>query len=172
MPGLKLWSLSTRRTFNNQILHIIKDEGAYSTMHTLLVHLQTAHGDQSPIIAGLLLQLDLLLEPRKMSVYREEAIDNLILCLQNSDSPSTQLAAADTLLTLQGRFSYSGKPLVRKFLLKRAGIDKHYRTTMRSGDDQETMVCSLIGYIYIYMCVCERFTYKRLLTCDGTQPPI
>uniref|UniRef100_A0A251TRS3 RING-type E3 ubiquitin transferase n=1 Tax=Helianthus annuus TaxID=4232 RepID=A0A251TRS3_HELAN len=128
-----------RRTFNNQILHIIKDEGAYSTMHTLLVHLQTAHADQSPIIAGLLLQLDLLLEPRKMSVYREEAIDNLILCLQNSDSPSTQLAAADTLLTLQGRFSYSGKPLVRKFLLQRAGIDKHYRTTMRSGDDQETM---------------------------------
>ncbi|KAK1417336.1 hypothetical protein QVD17_26463 [Tagetes erecta] len=128
-----------RRTFNNQILHIIKDEGTYSTMHTLLTHLQTAHTDQSPIIAGLLLQLDLLVEPRKMSIYREEAIDNLISCLNNSDSPSAQLAAADTLLALQGRFSYSGKPLVRKFLLKRAGIDKNYRSSMRSGDDQETM---------------------------------
>ncbi|XP_076896077.1 putative E3 ubiquitin-protein ligase LIN-1 [Bidens hawaiensis] len=128
-----------RRTFNNQILHIIKDEGTYSIMHTLLVHLQTAHVDQSPIIAGLLLQLDLLVEPRKMSIYREEAIDNLISCLKNVDSPTGQLAAADTLLTLQGRFSYSGKLLVRKFLLKRAGTDKNYRSTLRSRDDQETM---------------------------------
>ncbi|GJS47902.1 putative E3 ubiquitin-protein ligase LIN, partial [Tanacetum coccineum] len=49
-----------RRTFNDQILHIIKDEGTFSTMHTLLIYLQTALTDQSPIIAGLLLQLDLV----------------------------------------------------------------------------------------------------------------
>ncbi|KAL8189006.1 hypothetical protein R6Q57_029267 [Mikania cordata] len=128
-----------RRTFNNQILHIIKDEGTYSTMHTLLRHLQTAQTDQSPITAGLLLQLDLLVEPRKMSIYREEAIDNLISCLMNSDSPAAQLAAAGTLLALQGRFSYSGKTLLRKFLLKHAGVNKNYESTMRSGDDQETM---------------------------------
>lgn len=75
-----------------------------------------------------------------MSIYREEAIDNLISCLKSTDSPATQIEAADTLLELQGRFSYSGKPLVRKFLLKRAGLDKNYRSTMRSGDVQETMV--------------------------------
>ncbi|KAI3802908.1 hypothetical protein L1987_31055 [Smallanthus sonchifolius] len=74
-----------------------------------------------------------------VKLNREEAIDNLISCLKNSDSPSAQLAAADTLLVLQGRFSYSGKPLVRRFLLKRGGIDKNYRSTTRSGDDQETM---------------------------------
>nr|GEX22415.1 putative E3 ubiquitin-protein ligase LIN [Tanacetum cinerariifolium] len=130
-----------RRTFNDQILNIIKDEGTFSTMHTLLIYLETALMDQSPIIAGLLLQLDLVVEPRKMSIYREEAIDHLISCLKNSDSPAAQIAAADTLLVLQGRFSYSGKPLVRRFLLKRAGVEKNYRFTTRSGDVQETMVC-------------------------------
>ncbi|KAI3775527.1 hypothetical protein L1987_50106 [Smallanthus sonchifolius] len=74
-----------------------------------------------------------------VKLNREEAIDNLISCLKNSNSPSAQLAAADTLLALQGQFSYSGKPIVRKFLLKRGGIDKNYRSTTRSGDDQETM---------------------------------
>ena len=43
-----------------QILHIIKDEGSLSTMHTLLVYLQTAREDRCPVVAGLLLQLDLL----------------------------------------------------------------------------------------------------------------
>ncbi|KAI3714645.1 hypothetical protein L6452_21603 [Arctium lappa] len=135
-----------RRTFNDQILHIIKDEGTFSTMHTLLIYLQTALTDQCPVVAGLLLQLDLLAEPRKMSIYREEAIDNLISCLKNSASPPAQIAAAETLLALQGRFSYSGKPLVRKFLLKRAGVvlDKTDRSMWKeqlvgvSGDVQET----------------------------------
>ncbi|GJW23797.1 hypothetical protein Tco_0034419 [Tanacetum coccineum] len=85
-----------RRTFNDQILHIIKDEGTFSTMHTLLTYLQTAATDQMPVVAGLLLQLDLLAEPRKMSIYREEAIDTLISCLKCSDSPASQIAAADT----------------------------------------------------------------------------
>lgn len=49
-----------RRTFNEQVLHIIKDEGTFSTMHTLLIYLQTALQDQCPVVAGLLLQLDLL----------------------------------------------------------------------------------------------------------------
>ncbi|XP_024627707.1 putative E3 ubiquitin-protein ligase LIN-1 isoform X2 [Medicago truncatula] len=120
-----------RRTFNERILHIIKEEGPFSTMHTLLIHLQTALQDQCPVMAGLLLQLDLLVEPRNMSIYREEAIDSLISCLRNSDFPTTQLAAADTIMSLQGRFSFSGKPLIREVLLKRAGIDKGPRSDVQ-----------------------------------------
>ncbi|KAI3417029.1 RING-type E3 ubiquitin transferase [Psidium guajava] len=120
-----------RRTFNEQVLHIIKDEGGFSTMHTFLNYLQTALQDQCPVIAGLLLQLDLLAEPRKMSIYREEAIDTLISCLKNTDFPAAQLAAAETIMSLQGRFSVSGKPLTRAFLLKHAGLEKRYRTVMR-----------------------------------------
>ncbi|KAK1289507.1 putative E3 ubiquitin-protein ligase LIN-1 [Acorus calamus] len=121
-----------RRTFNEQILHIIKDEGSFSVMHTLLTYLQTAIQDQCPIVAGLLLQLDLLAEPRKMSMYREEAIDVLISSLRNSESISSQIVAAETILSLQGRFSSSGKPLARAFLLKRAGMGKRYRALMRA----------------------------------------
>ncbi|XP_059634944.1 putative E3 ubiquitin-protein ligase LIN [Cornus florida] len=135
-----------RRTFNEQILHIIKDEGTFSTMHTLLIYLQTALQDQCAVVAGLLLQLDLLVEPRKMSIYREEAIDTLISCLRNSDFPAVQIAAAETILSLQGRFSSSGEPLLRAFLLKRAGLEKSYRSLMRkeqlsnkSGEIQETL---------------------------------
>ncbi|PIA64874.1 hypothetical protein AQUCO_00100385v1 [Aquilegia coerulea] len=120
-----------RRKFNEQILHIIKDEGAFSTMHTLLVYLQTALQDQIPVVAGLLLQLDLLTEPRKMSMYREEAIDALISCLRNSNFPSAQITAAETIMCLQGRYSVSGKPLARTFLLKRVGLDRDYKTIMR-----------------------------------------
>ncbi|CAN6729296.1 unnamed protein product [Malus baccata var. baccata] len=132
-----------RRTSNEKILHIIKDEGLLSTMHTLLIYLQTAPQDQCPTVAGLLLQLDLLAEPRKMSIYREEAIDMLISCLRNADFPNAQIAAAETIMSLQGRFSTSGKSLTRAFLLKRAGLDKSYKSRVRmdqfsncSGDDE------------------------------------
>lgn len=66
-----------------------------------------------------------------MSIYREEAIDTLISCLRNSDFPATQLAAADTIMSLQGRFNFFGKPLVREVLLKRAGIDKSPRSNVQ-----------------------------------------
>ncbi|KAI5383009.1 hypothetical protein KIW84_070422 [Lathyrus oleraceus] len=120
-----------RRTFNERILHIIKEEGPFSTMHTLLIYLQTALQDQRPVMASLLLQLDLLVEPRMMSIYREEAIDTLISCLGNSDFPTTQLAAADTIMSLQGRFNSFGKPLIREVLLKRAGVDKSPRSAVQ-----------------------------------------
>ncbi|XP_065850889.1 putative E3 ubiquitin-protein ligase LIN [Euphorbia lathyris] len=120
-----------RRTFSEQILYIIKDESPFSTMHNLLNYLQTALQDQCPVVAGLLLQLDLLAEPRKMSIYREEAIDALILCLRQSEFPGAQIAAANTILSLQGRFTASGKSLTRAFLLKRAGHSKTYRNLMR-----------------------------------------
>lgn len=66
-----------------------------------------------------------------MSIYREEAIDTLISCLRNSDFPAAQLAAAETILSLQGRFSYSGKPLLQDFLLKHAGIDRNYKSLVQ-----------------------------------------
>ncbi|KAI3983686.1 hypothetical protein MKX01_001090 [Papaver californicum] len=131
-----------RRTFNEQLLHIIKDEGAFSTMHTLLIYLQSANQDQSPIAAGLLLQLDILVEPRKMSMYREEAIDVLISCLKNVEFPRSQKAAASTIVSLQGRFSYSGEPLARAVLLKHAGVDKKHTNFRRMEQYSQTFSTS------------------------------
>ncbi|XP_028806521.1 putative E3 ubiquitin-protein ligase LIN-1 [Neltuma alba] len=116
-----------RRTFNEQILHFIKEEGAFSTMHTFLVYMQTALQDHCPVVAGLLLQLDLLAEPRKMSIYREESLDTLISCLRNSDFPAVQVVAAETIVSLQGRFNFAGKSLTREVLLKRAGFNRNYK---------------------------------------------
>ncbi|KAK9059900.1 hypothetical protein SSX86_020604 [Deinandra increscens subsp. villosa] len=109
-----------RRTLSNQILQIIKDEGAFSTMHTLLVYLQNAPMEQQPAIASLLLQLDILVEPRKMSIYREEAVDMLIDTLQKKDFPNLQLMALDALSSL------SGKSYTEAWLLNLAGFTKPY----------------------------------------------
>ncbi|CAI0543380.1 unnamed protein product [Linum tenue] len=125
-----------RTTYNEQVLHIIKDEGTFSTMHTFLNYLQTAPVDQSPVLAGLLLQLDLLAEPRKMSMYREEAIDTFISCLKNSELPAAQVAAAKTIMSLPGRFNVSGKSLTRAFLLKCAGVEKSYRILTQNEHQQ------------------------------------
>nr|CAD1843381.1 unnamed protein product [Ananas comosus var. bracteatus] len=106
----------SRRSCIERLLRIIKDDGSSGAV---------AH------YWGLLLQLDLLVEPRKMSIYREEAIDALISCLK-CDFPRIQLLAAETILALQGRFSASGRSLARAFLLKHARMNKRYRALMRA----------------------------------------
>ncbi|KAK1419737.1 hypothetical protein QVD17_29029 [Tagetes erecta] len=115
-----------RRTLSNQILQIIKDEGAFSTMHTLLVYLQNAPMEQQPAVASLLLQLDILVEPRKMSIYREEAIDTLIDALQKKDFPNLQLTTLDALSSL------SGKSYTEAWLLHLAGFNKPYEAFMEN----------------------------------------
>ncbi|CAN6456547.1 unnamed protein product [Victoria cruziana] len=122
---------TNRRMYIEQLLQKMKDEASFSLMHGLLIYLQTALMYQRPVIAGLLLQLDLLAEPRKMSIYREEAIDILISCLRDSTSPTAQIAAAEAIIALPGRFSASGKSLTRSLLLKRGGIDKNLRAMMQ-----------------------------------------
>ncbi|CAH1446311.1 unnamed protein product [Lactuca virosa] len=124
-----LWELVqlNRRTLCNQILQIIKDEGACSTMHTLLVYLQNAPMEQQPVIASLLLQLDLL----KNEIYREEAIQTLIESLPKKDFPNSQLAALDALSSLSGHLSASGKSLTEAWLLKLAGFDQPYEDSVK-----------------------------------------
>ncbi|WVZ72933.1 hypothetical protein U9M48_021315 [Paspalum notatum var. saurae] len=116
-----------KRSAAERLLRTIKDGGAFSMMHTLLVYLQSAPPEHSPVIAGLLLQLDLLVEPRKISMYREEAVDCLIQCLKNTDFPRSQILAAETIMCLPGKFSSSGRPLARSTLLKLARVKERYR---------------------------------------------
>ena len=94
-----------------------------------------------------------------MSIYREEAIDTLISCLRNTDLPAAQIAAAETILALQGRFSSSGKPLTQALLLKRAGLEKIYKSIMRkdqqsstSGEIQVTLVRSTTSLLNKHNC--------------------
>lgn len=132
---------------------MIRDGGSFSMMHTLLVHLQSAPPEHSPVVAGLLLQLDLLVEPRKISMYREEAVDCLIQCLKNTDFPRSQLLAAETIMCLPGKFSSSGRPLARSTLLKLARVKERYRqsqdlSVVRTDAGEDEMVG---GHVYIYV---------------------
>ncbi|CAK8572923.1 unnamed protein product [Lathyrus sativus] len=121
-----------RRTFSNQILQIIKDEGAFSTMHTFLVYLQMAPMEHQIAVASLLLQLDLLVEPRKMSIYREEAVETLIEALWQKDFSNNQMKALDALLFLIGHVTSSGKSYTEAWLLKIAGFDQPYNVLMKA----------------------------------------
>ncbi|MCO5549197.1 hypothetical protein L7F22_002663 [Adiantum nelumboides] len=126
------------RLINNQLLQVIKEEGSLSTMHVLLVHLQKAPFEQRPYIAGLLLQLDLLIKPRKGSMYREEAIEALIEALSNKDMLSSQVAAAEMLVCLGSRFSSSGKSLLEVSLLKAAGLEQELRSVLKKEQALQT----------------------------------
>ncbi|GAU16937.1 hypothetical protein TSUD_36950 [Trifolium subterraneum] len=121
-----------RRTFSNQILQIIKDEGAFSTMHTFLVYLQMAPMEHQIAVSSLLIQLDLLVEPRKMSIYREEAVETLIEALWQKDFSNNQMKALDALLFLIGHVTSSGKSYTEAWLLKVAGFDQPYNVLMKA----------------------------------------
>nr|GEU82203.1 putative E3 ubiquitin-protein ligase LIN [Tanacetum cinerariifolium] len=108
-----------------------------------------AFGATVAIAAGSSLIFKVNAEPRKICIYREEAIDTLVSCLKCSDTPATQIAASDAILALQGRFSSSGKPLVRTYLLKRAGFDKSYRSTMWRTHRRELEVRTRTTYVKV-----------------------
>lgn len=52
--------LYSRRTQITMFLNGLKNEGCLNTMHILFVYLQQAPADQRPLVAAILLQLDLL----------------------------------------------------------------------------------------------------------------
>ncbi|KAL2468241.1 Transducin/WD40 repeat-like superfamily protein [Forsythia ovata] len=87
--------------------------------------------EQKPAIATLLLQLDLLVVPRKMSIYREEAMEALLEALQRKDFPSSQVTALDALSSLSGHLSTPGKSFMEALLLKTAGFDQAYNALMK-----------------------------------------
>ncbi|KAK1295751.1 putative E3 ubiquitin-protein ligase LIN-1 [Acorus calamus] len=94
--------------------------------------------EQQPAIANLLLQLDLLVEPRKMSIYREEAIEALIEALRKKEFPVSQIMALEVLASLSGHLTAEGKPSIEAWLLKTAGLDQSYNAMMKEDRMQST----------------------------------
>ncbi|XVE76340.1 hypothetical protein DITRI_Ditri12bG0164300 [Diplodiscus trichospermus] len=168
-----------RRTLSNQILQIIRTEGAFSTMHTFLVYLQMAPMEHQPAIASLLLQLDLMVEPRKMSIYREEAIEALIEALRRKDFPNQQMIVLDALQALSGRLSSLGESCVEAWLLKIAGFDQPYNALMKANwfqnhkkdlaetmEEEEKAVCSWEKRVAFVVCNHEKGSiFKALEEC-------
>ncbi|KAA8528137.1 hypothetical protein F0562_035612 [Nyssa sinensis] len=112
-----------RRKDVNLLLSGLQNEGIVNTMHVLLVHLQSSPPEQRPLVAVLLLQLDLLVEPRKYSIYREEAVDAITVALDGSLSDEkVRVNCCRALLTLGGCFPFSGKLMTDDWILKQAGF--------------------------------------------------
>ncbi|CBI16457.3 unnamed protein product, partial [Vitis vinifera] len=108
-------------------LSSFQNEGIMSAMHVLLVYLQSSSPEQRPLVAVLLLHLDLLVEPRKYSIYREEAVDAIVVALEGSlTDENVREKCCRALLILTGHFSFSGDVPTEKWILKPAGpMDSH-----------------------------------------------
>eukprot|EP00268_Persea_americana_P058833 TRINITY_DN715_c0_g1_i4.p1 TRINITY_DN715_c0_g1~~TRINITY_DN715_c0_g1_i4.p1 ORF type:complete len:1013 (+),score=135.46 TRINITY_DN715_c0_g1_i4:149-3187(+) len=113
-----------RRTQINKFLNGLKNEGCLNTMHILLAYLQRAPLDQRPLVAAILLHLDLLGDSSQCSIYREEAVEAIISALEcDSHNQTVQEQSTRALLLLGGRFSYTGEASAETWLLKQAGLD-------------------------------------------------
>ncbi|GMJ08460.1 hypothetical protein HRI_004515200 [Hibiscus trionum] len=160
-----------RRTLSNQILQMIKTEGAFSTMHSFLVYLQMTPMEHQPATATLLLQLDLMVEPRKMSIYREEAIEALIEVLRRKEFPNQQMMVLDALLSLPGRITSSGESYIESWLLKIAGFDHPYNALVKADwtetmEEEEKAVCSWEKRMAFVICNHEKgYIFKALEEC-------
>ncbi|XP_009353928.2 putative E3 ubiquitin-protein ligase LIN isoform X2 [Pyrus x bretschneideri] len=113
----------SRRTKITEILNGLKEGSrGINTMQILLVYLQRAPLEERLLIAVVLLQLDLMGDPFRSSVYREEAIEAIVEALSSRTcSKKVQQRSSRALLMLGGRFSYTGEASTEQGLLQQAG---------------------------------------------------
>ncbi|XP_057812073.1 putative E3 ubiquitin-protein ligase LIN isoform X2 [Salvia miltiorrhiza] len=95
-----------------------------NTLQILLLRLHKARPEERPMVAVVLLELDLFVgDASECSVYREDAVDAIIEaldCCVMDERIQQQVARA--LLILGGRFSYTGEEEVERWLLRKAEI--------------------------------------------------
>ncbi|KAJ9565032.1 LOW QUALITY PROTEIN: hypothetical protein OSB04_000998 [Centaurea solstitialis] len=104
---------------------LLKGWDCLNTLQILLVSLQRATREQRPLVASIMFQLDLMGDPLKSSVYREESIEAITEALDSRIcNENVQTQAAKALLVLGGRYGYTGTPEVEKWILKEAGYDE------------------------------------------------
>ncbi|XP_051128946.1 putative E3 ubiquitin-protein ligase LIN-1 isoform X2 [Andrographis paniculata] len=101
-----------------------------NTMHIFLLLLQKASPEDRPIVAVILLLLELVGDPPKhSSVFIEEAMDAIVKALACCVlDEKVQEQSARALLILGGQFSYTGEPEVEKWLLRKAHSDEYLET--------------------------------------------
>ncbi|KAG2688106.1 hypothetical protein I3760_09G078600 [Carya illinoinensis] len=113
-----------RRTQMTEFLWGLKEGwSAMPTMNILLAYLQRAPREEYPLVAAILLQIDLLGDSMKSSVYREEAVEAMITSLDcKICNDEVQEQSARALMMLGGRFSYTGEAWAERWLLQQAGF--------------------------------------------------
>ncbi|CAL9016183.1 unnamed protein product [Prunus brigantina] len=120
---IEILCLSRRKKINEILDGLKEGYSGFNTMQILLVHLQRAALEERPLIAAILLQLDLMGDPFRSSVYREEAIEAIIAALNcQTCHEKVQERSASALLMLGGWFSYTGEASTEHRLLQQAGF--------------------------------------------------
>ncbi|XP_052488925.1 putative E3 ubiquitin-protein ligase LIN-1 isoform X3 [Gossypium raimondii] len=114
----------SRRKYVPLLLSELQSEEIMNIMHALHDHLLNSPPIQRPLVATLLLNIDLLVDPRKYGLYRQEAVDAITEALDSSliDGEVGE-KCCKALLMLGGRFSLSGKLLIEDWILKIAGFN-------------------------------------------------
>ncbi|KAL0442349.1 UNVERIFIED_CONTAM: hypothetical protein Slati_1957600 [Sesamum latifolium] len=134
----ELLRLSWRNGRIESLTGLIKGWDCLNTMHILLFNLQRARPKQQPIIAVILLQLDLMGDPLEHSVYREEAVDAIVKALDcRVLDEKVQEQSARALSILGGHFSYSGEPEVETWLLRKAAVSENTGNTLYTHMNKE-----------------------------------
>ncbi|XP_073024909.1 putative E3 ubiquitin-protein ligase LIN-1 isoform X2 [Primulina eburnea] len=112
-----------RRMDSQIFLEGVNNEELANAMDDLLIHLKTCTLEQTPMVAVLLLQLNLLSQPQMNKAYRQEAVDVLTVALgQSLTDEKVQKKCSRALLVLGGCFSSSAKLMTEDWILKLAGF--------------------------------------------------
>lgn len=112
-----------RRKEAKYFLEALQKEEIVSALDSLMNHLQCCREEYRPRVALLLLHFDLLVEPQKYSVYREEAVDAITMALESSlHHESVREQCFRVLLISGGNFSSAGKIMTEDWVLKQAGF--------------------------------------------------
>ncbi|KAH7849018.1 hypothetical protein Vadar_011809 [Vaccinium darrowii] len=119
---MELICLNRRKDVNSFLSGLVSD-GILDTMHVLLHYLHSSPTEERPLVAVLLLHLDLLVEPWKNSIYRAEAVDAIAVALDGSlSNKKIRAKCCQALLILGGCFSSSGKIITEDWIVKQTGF--------------------------------------------------
>ncbi|GMI97475.1 hypothetical protein HRI_003416800 [Hibiscus trionum] len=106
------------------LLSDLQNEEITNVMHAIHDHLQNSPPVQKPLVATLLLSIDLQVDPKKYGLYRQQAVDAITEALDSSlIDDEVREKCCRALLILGGRFSLSGKLLTEDWILKVAGFN-------------------------------------------------
>ncbi|KAK8683161.1 hypothetical protein V6N13_039228 [Hibiscus sabdariffa] len=106
------------------LLSDLQNEEIMNIMHAIHDYLQNSPPVQRPLVATLLLNIDLLVDPKKYGLYREQAVDTITEALDSSlINEEIREKCCRALLILGGCFSLSGNLVTEGWILKVAGIN-------------------------------------------------
>ncbi|WCJ28468.1 hypothetical protein M5689_010166 [Euphorbia peplus] len=111
----ELLCLNRRTEITKFLIELNRGWSGLNTMHIFLVYLQRASPIERPLVAAILLQLDLLGDHLKSSLYREDAVEAIIEGLDSGNS-RIQEQSARALSMLGGCFSCNGEATMEEWV--------------------------------------------------------